>query len=94
MKKRLWMAVPVVLLAVLAACGTPGVTPQNNDNGNDNTDTTVPTLTSSIPSNGISSVAINNGIQLVFSEKIPLPVKPKRTAGSSITPRAWKEEIV
>jgi methionine-rich copper-binding protein CopC len=72
MNKRFWICIPVVLIAVLAACGTPGVTPQNNDNGNNdgNTDTTAPTLTSSNPANAASSVAINSGIQLVFSEKM------------------------
>jgi hypothetical protein len=43
MNKRFWICIPVVLIAVLAACGTPGVTPQNNDGGNP--DTTAPTLT-------------------------------------------------
>jgi methionine-rich copper-binding protein CopC len=63
----------VLLLASLLACGTQGVTPQNNGNGNNGNnggDTTAPTLTSSNPINGASSIAINSTIKLVFSEKM------------------------
>jgi methionine-rich copper-binding protein CopC len=64
----------VLLLASLLACGTQGVTPQNNGNGNNGNngggDTTAPTLTSSNPINGASSIAINSKFKLVFSEKM------------------------
>jgi methionine-rich copper-binding protein CopC len=65
----------VLLVASLLACGTQGVTPQNNGNGNNGNgnsggDTTAPTLTSSNPINGASSIAINSKFKLVFSEKM------------------------
>jgi methionine-rich copper-binding protein CopC len=61
----------VLLVASLLACGTQGVTPQNNGNGNNGgSDTTAPTLTSSIPSNSAASIAVNSNIRLTFSEKM------------------------
>jgi methionine-rich copper-binding protein CopC len=63
----------VLLVASLLACGTQGVTPQNNGNGNGNNgggDTAAPTLTSSTPSNSASSIAVNSNIRLTFSEKM------------------------
>ncbi len=55
----------MLLLASLLACGTQGVTPQNNGG-----DTTAPTLTSSTPATNASSVAVNTNITLLFSEKM------------------------
>jgi methionine-rich copper-binding protein CopC len=65
MKQRFWILSSIVLVALLVACGGNTVSPQNNTG-----DTTAPTLTSSSPANAASSVAINSGIQFVFSEKM------------------------
>jgi methionine-rich copper-binding protein CopC len=69
MNKR-YMVIPMLLVAVLAACGGNTVKPQDDIKDPGNTDTTAPTLTSSIPSNGASSIAVNADIKLTFSEKM------------------------
>jgi methionine-rich copper-binding protein CopC len=69
MKQRL-MVIPMVLAVVLAACGGNTVKPQDDIKDPGKTDTTAPTLTSSIPSNGASSIAVNADIKLTFSEKM------------------------
>ena len=63
----------LLLVASLLACGTQGVTPQTNGNGNgsgNTADATAPTLTSSIPGNGATAIAVNGKIKLTFSEKM------------------------
>jgi methionine-rich copper-binding protein CopC len=69
MNKR-YMVIPMLLVAVLAACGGNTVKPQDDIKDPGKTDTTAPTLTSSIPSNGASSIAVNADIKLTFSEKM------------------------
>jgi methionine-rich copper-binding protein CopC len=69
MNKR-YMVIPMLLVAVLAACGGNTVKPQDDGKGPGNTDTTAPTLTSSIPSNAASGIAVNAEIKLTFSEKM------------------------
>jgi methionine-rich copper-binding protein CopC len=82
------VALGVLLVASLLACGGNGVTPQNNPNGN--ADTTAPTLVSSTPVNTALNVAVNTKIKLVFNEKMDtLSVNVSSDPNNDLGSAAW-----